>query len=62
MSDPVVEPIEFTLNGRLYVLARAVVEGRLEGVEPRAIREHGGSRERGVVPGPTGLGGRARDP
>ncbi|HPK88236.1 MAG TPA: hypothetical protein PK132_01730, partial [Dermatophilaceae bacterium] len=41
MSDPVVEPIEFTLNGRLYVLARAVVEGRLEGVEPRAIREHG---------------------
>jgi Holliday junction resolvase-like predicted endonuclease len=40
MSDPVVEPIEFTLNGRLYVLARAVVEGRLEGVEPRAIREH----------------------
>ncbi len=41
MSHPVVEPIEFTLNGRLYVLARAVVEGRLEGVEPRAIREHG---------------------
>jgi len=40
MSHPVVEPIEFTLNGRLYVLARAVVEGRLEGVEPRAIREH----------------------
>ena len=40
MSHPVVEPIEFTLNGRLYVLARAVVEGRLEGAEPRAIREH----------------------
>ena len=40
MSHPEVEPIEFTLNGRLYVLARAVVEGRLEGVEPHAIREH----------------------
>ncbi|MBP8882086.1 MAG: hypothetical protein KBF43_15160 [Dermatophilaceae bacterium] len=40
MSHPEVEPIEFTLNGRHYVLAKAVVEARLVGVEPRAIHEH----------------------
>ncbi len=39
MDHPEVEPIEVTLNGRLYVLARQVVEARLVDVTPVATQE-----------------------
>lgn len=34
------KPVQFTLNGHRHELSRAVVEARLSGVEPEAIREH----------------------
>ncbi|HEX5403728.1 MAG TPA: hypothetical protein VFX16_15660 [Pseudonocardiaceae bacterium] len=34
------EEVQFILNGRKYVLTRAVVEARLAGIAPEPIREH----------------------